>query len=99
MKLVALFLFLTSLTFANDPDYEALKILTKNCAGCHQQTNHPGALFLNAARLTEPETLRLIRNLLEAELMPRAHQNFKKSKEGKLLLNWLKSKEASLQKK
>jgi hypothetical protein len=99
MKVSAALLLFALSAFANDPDYEALKILTKNCAGCHQMTDHPGALFLNAARLTEPETLGLIRRLLDAELMPKAHGKFKKSKEGKSLLEWLKNKEANLKKK
>lgn len=95
MKLFLLSLSFATLSFADDPDIEALKILTKNCAGCHQTTNHPGAMFLNAARLSEPETIGLIRRLLDTEQMPKAHRNFKKSSDGKRLMKWLKSKETS----
>lgn len=87
---------LTQICFANkDEDYEALTILTKNCAGCHNTADHPGALFLNAARLSEPETLALMRRLIESDQMPQEHSNFKKSKDGKTLIKWLKKREST----
>lgn len=79
----------------SDPDYEALKILTRHCAACHQAADHPGALFLNQARLSEPETIALIKKLVKTSQMPPAHRNFKNTKDGKALIQWLKSKKAS----
>jgi mono/diheme cytochrome c family protein len=76
----------------NDEDYQAAKILTHHCAGCHQAADHPGALFLNQARLNEVETIDLISDLLEHNRMPPAHQDFKKTTDGKQLLKWLKEK-------
>ena len=76
-----------------DPDYQALTILTRNCASCHNQADHPGALFLNQARLSEPETLALITRLIEKNVMPPAHAKFKNTADGKTLLKWLKNKQ------
>ncbi len=71
-------------------DMKALKILARNCAGCHQAADHPGAMFLNQEQLTQPETIALIRKLVETSQMPPAHRDFKTSKDGKALLKWLK---------
>lgn len=76
----------------SDPDYQALTILTRHCASCHNQADHPGALFLNQARLNEPETIELITQLVEKNEMPPAHASFKKTADGKTLLKWLKNK-------
>lgn len=86
-------LFLGGLAVA-DEDSKALTILAKNCAGCHQAADHPGALFLNQARLTEPETIALITKLVETSQMPPAHRDFKNTKDGKTLLKWLHSRKA-----
>lgn len=87
---------LSASSFAsNDEDYKVLTILAKNCAVCHNAADHPGALFLNQARLSEPETIALMRRLIETAQMPQEHRNFKKSKDGKLLLKWLKKQEVS----
>lgn len=74
-----------------DPDYKAMDVLVKNCAGCHNSADHPGALFLNQARLSEPETLKRITKLIETSQMPPAHRDFRKTSDGKTLLKWLKS--------
>ncbi len=71
-------------------DYEPLTILAKNCAGCHQQQDRPGALFLNRERLSERQTLELMIGLLEKGAMPPAHSKFAKTRDGKRLLKWLK---------
>lgn len=76
-------------------DYEPLSILTKHCAGCHQSADHPGALFLNRERLEEKETLTLVIHMLESSQMPPQHRKFKKSQDGKRLLQWLKAKLAA----
>jgi len=81
-----------------DEDYKAVTILARNCAGCHQEADHPGALFLNQARLSEPETIALITKLVETSQMPPAHVDFKKSKDGKALIKWLKKKHKALKK-
>ena len=75
-------------------DYKALTILTRNCAGCHQAADHPGALFLNKARLSEPETIALITKLVETSQMPPAHRKFKNTPDGKILIRWLKGKKS-----
>lgn len=82
----------------NDSDIQPLTILTHNCAGCHNTADHPGALFLNKARLTEPETVSLMIKMIETSQMPPAHKDFKKSKDGKKLLRWLKQQKKSLNK-
>ncbi len=78
----------------HDDYYEPLAILTRNCAGCHQAADHPGALFLNKARLTERGTQDLIIKLIETSQMPPAHRDFKKTSDGKKLLAWLKKERA-----
>jgi mono/diheme cytochrome c family protein len=77
-----------------DEYYKPLSILTRNCAGCHQAADHPGALFLNKARLSEPQTIDLMINLIETSQMPPAHVKFKKTEDGKTLLAWLKAEKA-----
>lgn len=79
-----------------DPDHDALMILARNCAGCHQAADHPGALFLNRERLSERDTVALIRKLVDHSQMPPAHKNFKKTADGQKLLRWLAKKEKSL---
>lgn len=74
----------------NDDYFEPLTILTRNCAGCHQQDNHPGALFLNKEHLSEPATIKLMIRLIKTSQMPPAHAKFKTTKDGKKLLAWLK---------
>jgi hypothetical protein len=76
-------------------DYEPMSILTKNCAGCHQSADHPGAMFLNRERLAEKETLELVINVLETNQMPPQHQKFKGSRDAKRLLKWLKAQLAA----
>ena len=77
-----------------DDYYEPLTILTRNCAGCHQAADHPGALFLNKARLSERETQDLMIKLIETSQMPPAHRAFKNTDDGKKLLAWLKKERA-----
>lgn len=84
---------LASQSVPESEDYKALTILIRNCAGCHQAADHPGALFLNAARLTEDETILLVTKLVETSQMPPAHKNFKSTADGKKLIRWLKNKE------
>ena len=84
---------------SEDGYHRALGVLTRHCAGCHQAADHPGALFLNRAGLSEPQTLSLIIELIERSQMPPAHAKFKKTKEGKLLLTWLKGEQRKQQKK
>jgi len=81
-----------------DEYYKPLSILTRNCAGCHQAADHPGALFLNKARLSEPQTIDLMINLIETSQMPPAHVKFKKTADGKTLLAWLKAEKEKKQK-
>lgn len=76
-------------------DFEPLTILVKNCAGCHQKEDHPGALFLNRQRLSDRQTMELIIQVIEANRMPPAHNQFGKTKDGKKLLKWLKAELAS----
>ncbi len=78
---------------------KALGILNKNCAGCHQAADHPGALFLNRARLSEAKTQDLVLNLLKTSQMPPAHKNFKNTEDGKSLIAWLESEKAARGKK
>ncbi len=79
-------------------DSGAVAIMARHCAGCHQAADHPGAMLLNAERLSQPETLRLLRKLIDTEQMPPVHQDFKRSSDGKRLLRWLETKEKSLRK-
>lgn len=75
-------------------DYDAMGVLTRNCAGCHQTAGHPGALFLNRSRLSEPQTLDLLIDVLEKREMPPAHKKFRESADGKVLISWLKAERA-----
>ncbi len=75
-------------------DIQPLIILNSHCAGCHQQTNHPGALFLKAEKLSEPQTIRLLIKVIENSKMPPAHADFKKTEAGKQLLAWLKEQQS-----
>lgn len=96
-RLFLLGMFVTAMAWSTevqpsrDTDYEPLSILTRNCAGCHQKADHPGALFLNRARLSEKETLQLMIDLIETSQMPPEHKKFGQSKDGKKLLKWLKA--------
>lgn len=74
----------------DDEYYEPLTIFARNCAGCHQEADHPGALFLNKAHLSDPSTIKLMIRLIETSQMPPAHAKFKKTEDGKKLLAWLK---------
>lgn len=71
-------------------DFEPLSIMVKNCAGCHQKEDHPGALFLNRQRLSDRQTMELIVNVIEANRMPPAHKKFGRTNDGKKLLKWMK---------
>ena len=73
-----------------EDDYQALGILSKNCAGCHQDTKHPGALFLKRAALTQPETIALVLKVVETSKMPPAHAKFRETADGKTLIAWLR---------
>ena len=79
-------------------DSGAVTIMARHCAGCHQAADHPGAVLLNVERLSQPETVRLLRKLIDTEQMPPIHQDFKSSSDGKALLRWLQTKEKSLKK-
>jgi len=102
MKKMIVILFWTCSSFyanattqTSDPasDEKILAILVKNCAGCHRADSHPGALFLNKARLSEKQTVRLITKMVENRKMPKIHLDFKQTSEGKLLLKWLKAQQ------
>ena len=80
-------------------DSGAVSIMARHCAGCHQAADHPGAMLLNVDRLSKPETVRLLRKLIDTEQMPPIHQDFKSSSDGKALLRWLEAKEKSFKKK
>jgi mono/diheme cytochrome c family protein len=79
---------------SSDAYSEALIVLTRNCAGCHQAADHPGALFLNKARLSEKQTLDLIIHLIKTSQMPPAHAQFKNTEDGKKLLAFLEGERA-----
>ncbi len=95
-------LVLPTFTFAvenaEDQDTKVMTILVKNCAGCHNKENHPGALFLNQARLNEKQTLSLMEKLVRTSQMPPEHVSFRKSEDGKLLLAWLSNHKKNLKK-
>ena len=74
-------------------DYAAVRIMAHHCAGCHQAAGHPGARLLDRKRLSETETIKLIRKLIDTQQMPPIHQEFKASEDGKLLRKWLETKE------
>lgn len=76
-------------------EFEVMKVLARNCAGCHQAEDHPGALFLNRARLSEKDTLQLMIGLIRSSQMPPQHKTFAKSADGKKLLKWLEAELAS----
>ncbi len=82
-----------------DPYMEALTILTRNCAGCHQAADHPGALFLNRESLSEVATLSLVIKLIKTSQMPPAHKDFAKTPDGKKLLKWLETELTTKEKK
>jgi mono/diheme cytochrome c family protein len=73
---------------------KAIGILMRNCAGCHQASDHPGALFLNKANLSEKSTMDLVIHLIETSQMPPAHAKFKNTPDGNSLLAWLKAERA-----
>jgi len=79
---------------SDDGYNRALSVLTRNCAGCHQAADHPGALFLNKANLSEKSTLDLVIHLIETSQMPPAHTKFRTTQDGKTLLAWLKAERA-----
>lgn len=94
-------IFLSMITMAvvavgspkEDSYIEPITILTHHCAGCHNSADHPGALFLNKARLSEKETLSLMIKMIETSQMPPAHKQFKNTEDGKKLLKWLKQQQ------
>jgi mono/diheme cytochrome c family protein len=69
----------------------ALTILMKNCAGCHQKANHPGAQMLQEKALSERATLKLILKMVETGNMPKQHREFRKTPDGQELLTWLRA--------
>lgn len=71
-------------------DFKPLQILVHHCAACHNAPDHPGALFLSASGLEQPEVVQRVIRVIETSQMPPAHKAFKTTKDGKKLLSWLK---------
>lgn len=76
---------------ASDPVLEAATILTKQCAGCHNKTSHPGKSFLEKANLTDPELAARMIRMIETSQMPPEHKAFRSSADGKKVLAFLRS--------
>lgn len=95
LTLVAAAFFSASVE-ANSPkaketsDYKPLTVLTHHCASCHNQPDHPGAFFLSSQKLSDPQIVRRLIEVIETSTMPPAHGNFKNTADGKTILRWLK---------
>lgn len=68
---------------------DALKILTARCTGCHQADSPPGNGFMSLEKLSEKSTLELLNAVIRKSKMPKPHRDFKNTKDGKKLLQWL----------
>lgn len=81
-------------TLKNPPisNEEALKILTTRCTGCHQPDSPPGNGFMTLEKLSEKSTLDLLNTVIRKSKMPKAHRDFKATKDGKKFLKWLDSR-------
>jgi mono/diheme cytochrome c family protein len=73
-----------------DSTTEALRVLTKRCAGCHNQADHPGKLFLQKANLSDPKMAARMLGMIEKAKMPPAHAEFRGSAEGKKVIAFLR---------
>jgi hypothetical protein len=74
----------------DDDALEALTILTKQCAGCHNKAEHPGRQFLERASLTDPQVAGRMLRMIETASMPPEHKAFRKTAEGRKVIAFLR---------
>ena len=70
----------------------ALKILSARCTSCHTSESPPGNEFLTSEKLSEKSTRDLLNTVIRKSKMPKAHRDFKNTKDGKEILKWIDGK-------